>query len=334
MIDLSVRYLGLELRNPLIASASPLTRSIDNLRELERHGIGAVVLPSLFEEQIEHEEMAIEDLHWYGRESSAEALDYRPPLPSSSGSSQQYLDLIWEAKNALKVPVIASLNGTSVGGWLKYAQAMADAGADAIELNVYLVPTDFTITGAEIESRIVDLVLAVRGSISIPLSVKVGASFSSVANMMFRLVSAGADGLVLFNRFLQPDIDLENLKVDPKVTLSNSDEIRLPLRWIGILRREITASLAATSGVHSVDDAVKLLLVGADAVMMTSALLKHGPAHVAKVRRDLEDWLVDHEYESVAQMRGSMCQAHYGDPLAFERANYMNALVSYQGPHV
>ena len=209
MIDLSVRYLGLELRNPLVASASPLTRSIDNLRELERHGIGAVVLPSLFEEQIEHEEMAVEDLHWYGRESSAEALDYRPPLPASTGSSQQYLDLIEEAKRVLQVPVIASLNGTSVGGWLKYAQAMADAGADAIELNVYLVPTDFTITGAEIESRIVDLVLAVRESISIPLSVKVGASFSSVANMMFRLTSAGADGLVLFNRFLQPDIDLE-----------------------------------------------------------------------------------------------------------------------------
>jgi dihydroorotate dehydrogenase (fumarate) len=327
-------YLGLVLRNPLVASASPMTGKLENLERLEQAGVGAVVLPSLFEEQIEHDERQLDALLDFGAESQAEALDYFPPLDGYSTGADRYLALIKEAKHALAIPVIASLNGTTTGGWVRYAKLIEDAGADALELNIYLVTADSKQSGAEVEQRYLDLVKTVKQELTIPLAVKVGPYFSSIANMLVRLQDAGADGLVLFNRFLQPDIDLEALLVEPRVELSTSFANRLPLRWIALTRDELRVSLAATSGVQDAADATKLLLVGADAVMMTSALLRHGPDHVATVLDALRRWLADKEYESVEQMKGSMSRAKSGSPGAYERANYIRTLTSYTGPWV
>jgi dihydroorotate dehydrogenase (fumarate) len=332
-VDLRTRYLGLELANPIVPSASTLSQRIDTLRRLQDAGAAAVVMQSLFEEQIEGEEIEIHRVLETGAESFAEATTYLPELEDYNTGPDAYLRHLEQTKKDLEIPVIGSLNGTSDGGWVRYAKLIEDAGADALELNVYYVATDPGATSAEVEQRYLDLVAAVRSSVSIPLAVKVGPFFSSMANMATRLVEAGADGLVLFNRFLQPDIDLETLDVDPTLHLSTSEELRLPLRWIAILRGRVTASLAATTGVHTWEDAVKLLLAGADVMMMASALFKHGPEHLGVVLDGMRTWLEEREYASAGQARGSVSQAASADPAAFERSNYMRAVVGYTSPY-
>ncbi|MBP6316854.1 MAG: dihydroorotate dehydrogenase-like protein [Rubrivivax sp.] len=333
-VDLSTRYLGLPLKHPIVASASPLTGSIDSLRRLQDAGVAAVVLPSLFEEQIEHEEMATHNLMMYGAELSPEAHGFFPEMQNYPTGPDRYLKLIQEAKHALSVPVIASLNGHTPGGWTNIARQFQDAGADAIELNVYFLAASVDDTSAEVEQRYVDLVASVTQQVGIPVAVKVAPYFSAMANMAARLHKAGAAGLVLFNRFLQPDITLDELEVAPHLVLSTSDELRLALRWIAILRGRVGASLAATGGAHTPEDVLKLLLAGADCVMLASSLLTRGPGHVEALVRGVQDWLSDREYSSVAQMKGSLSQQACPDPDAFERANYMRALQSYTSEFV
>ena len=333
-VDLSTRYLGLPLKHPIVASASPLTGSIDSLRRLQDAGVAAVVLPSLFEEQIEHEEMATHNLMMYGAELSPEAHGFFPEMQNYPTGPDRYLKLIGEAKQALSVPVIASLNGHTPGGWTNIARQFQDAGADAIELNVYFLAASVDDTSAEVEQRYVDLVASVTQQVGIPVAVKVAPYFSAMANMAARLHQAGAAGLVLFNRFLQPDITLDELEVAPHLVLSTSDELRLALRWIAILRGRVGASLAATGGAHTPEDVLKLLLAGADCVMLASSLLTRGPGHVEALVRGVQDWLSDREYSSVAQMKGSLSQQACPDPDAFERANYMRALQSYTSEFV
>jgi len=328
-VDLRTNYLGLELANPLVPSASTLSSRADTLKRLEDAGASAVVVQSLFEEQIEHEELEVYRLLETGAGSHAEAQTYFPELDDYNIGPTAYLKHVEFLKKELEIPVIGSLNGSSEGGWVRYAQLIEQAGADALELNVYFVAADPDVSGEAIETQYLKLVRAVRESISIPLAVKVGPYFSSMANMAWRLVEAGADGLVLFNRFLQPDIDLETMRVDPTLHLSTPDELRLPLRWIAILCGRVRASLAATTGVHGAEDALKLLLAGADVTMMASALFKHGPEHIGLVLHEMERWLEEHEYESVEQLKGSMSQIACPDPVAFERSNYMRALASY-----
>jgi dihydroorotate dehydrogenase (fumarate) len=332
-VDLRTRYLGLELAHPIVASASPLTGSIDGLKRLQDAGIAAVVLKSLFEEQIEHEEMAAHNLMMYGAELSPEAQGFFPEMQYSTGPDS-YLELIGEAKRALRVPVIASLNGYTPGGWTSYARRFQEAGADAIELNVYFLAASVDDTSAEVEQRYVDLVQSVTQQVSIPVAVKVAPYFSAMANMAARLARAGAKGLVLFNRFLQPDILLEELEVAPHLVLSTSDELRLALRWIAILRGRVDASLAATGGAHTPEDVLKLLLAGADCVMLASSLLTRGPNHVGALVKGIEAWMSERDYTSVAQMKGSLSQQSCPDPDAFERANYMRALKSYTSEFV
>jgi dihydroorotate dehydrogenase (fumarate) len=330
--DLSTRYLGLDLGSPLVASASPLTGHLDTLEALEAAGAAAVVLPSLFEEQIEHEELQLAAVLEHGAESFGEALSYFPELDDYNTGPDAYLELVGRAKASLDIPVIASLNGSSEGGWVRYARLLEDAGADAIELNVYAVEADGSTSGRAVEERTLGLVASVREAVSLPLAVKVGPFYSAFAHMAGRLAEAGADGLVLFNRFLQPDIDLETLSVSPELHLSSPEELRLPLRWIAILRGRVPVDLAATGGAHSASDVVKLLLAGADVVMLASALLRHGPGHVDALRGDVAAWLAEREYESVEQLKGSMSQAAAPDPAAFERSQYMRALISYAQP--
>jgi dihydroorotate dehydrogenase (fumarate) len=332
--DLRSRYLGLELRNPIVAAASPMTNSLDNLKRLEDAGIAAVVLPSLFEEQIEHEEMATHNLMLSGTELSPEARGFFPEMQNYNTGPDQYLKLIADAKRTLAVPVIPSLNGHTPGGWTHIAKQFEQAGADAIELNVYFLATGQDDTSAAVEKRYVDLVASVRSMVSIPVAVKVSPYFSAMANMAARLAAAGASGLVLFNRFLQPDILLEELEVTPHLVLSTSDELRLALRWIAILRGRIEASLAASGGAHTAEDVLKLLLAGADCVMVASSLLRNGPKHVATLVGGVEKWLTEREYASVEQMKGSLSQQACPDPAAFERSNYMKALTSYTGESV
>ncbi len=327
-IDLSTRYLGLSLKHPIVASASPLTGSIDSLKRLEDAGVAAVVLPSLFEEQIEHEEMATHNLMLYGAELSPEASGFFPEQQYNSGQDR-YLALIGDAKKALGVPVIASLNGHTPGGWTSIARQFEQAGADAIELNVYFLATKLDDSSAAVEARYIELVKSVVGQVKIPVAVKVAPYFSAMANMASRLAQAGASGLVLFNRFLQPDIELEELQVAPHLMLSTSDELRLALRWIAILHGRVQVSLAATGGAHTADDVLKLLLAGADCVMIASSLLRQGPAHVGALVRGVQAWLTEREYSSVKQMKGSLSQLSCPDPDAFERANYMKALKSF-----
>ena len=331
-IDLRTSYLGLELANPVVPSASTLSSRIDTLKRLQDAGAAAIVFQSLFEEQIEHEEVEMFRAFHREAEGFAEAQTYLPEMEEYNTGPDEYLRHLEASKRELDIPVIASLNGVSLGGWLRYAELMEQAGADALELNVYFIAADPDESGEQVERRYLDLVAAVRGSVSIPLAVKVGPFFSSVANMARRLVEAGADGLVLFNRFMQPDIDLETLAVDPTLHLSTSEELRLPLRWIGILRGRVNASLAATSGVHTSDDAVKLLLAGADVTMMASALFQNGPEHVSAVIDGIRDWLADHEYLSVEQAKGSVSQSNISDPAAFARSNYMKMLVDFTSP--
>ena len=327
--DLRTRYLGLELRNPMVAAASPLTSNVESLKRLQAAGVSAVVLPSLFEEQIEHDEMATHRLLLSGTEMSPEATGFFPEPTSFRTGGDQYLELIAQAKKALQVPVIASLNGYTPGGWTNIARQMQDAGADAIELNVFFLAASVDDTSAEVEQRYVDLVESVTKQVTLPVAVKVAPYFSAMANMAGRLNRAGAQGLVLFNRFVQPDIGLEDLDVTPRLVLSTSDELRLALRWIAILRGRVTASLAATGGAHTTDDLLKLLLAGADCVMLASCLLNHGPGHVGTLLKGLQSWLAEREYHSVEQMKGSLSQQACPDPDAFERANYMRTLKSY-----
>ena len=329
-VDIATKYLGIDLANPLVASSSPLTGKLDTLLQLEEAGAAAVVLPSLFEEQIEHDAWAVYDLYEYGSAISPEAFgSYIPEMDGYNTGPEHYLELLAKAKDKLTIPVIASLNGMSPGGWTAYAKTMEEAGADAIELNVYRVATDVTMTGSEIEKSYIELVSDVRESISIPLAVKISPYFSSLASMCRRLVEAGADGLVLFNRFYQPDINLDELKVKPDVVLSSPVNLRLPLRWTAILRGRLNASIAASSGVHTGEDVVKLILAGADVTMMTSALLKYGPTHLATVLFEMESWFAEREYTSIEQGKGSLSQASASDPEGFERTNYMRSLVTY-----
>jgi dihydroorotate dehydrogenase (fumarate) len=306
-----------------------MTGRLDTLRRLEDAGVAAAVLPSLFEEQIEHDEMAVHDVYESTSEAFPEALSFFPELDGYNTGPDSYLRLVEGAKKALAVPVIASLNGRSRGGWLRYARLIEEAGADALELNVYFVATDPDVPAEGVEARYMEIVEEVRRTVSLPLAVKVGPFFSSMPNMARKLVAAGADGLVLFNRFLQPDIDLETLRVAPHGVLSDSDELRLPLRWVAILRPWLRGSLAATTGVHTAEDVLKLLLAGADVTMTASALYKHGPDHVRTLLDGVSAWLDEKEYESVRQLKGSLSQANAPDPGAFERANYVKTLVRF-----
>ncbi len=328
--DLRSTYLGLELKSPLVASASPLTGNIDSLKALQEAGAAAVVLPSLFEEQIEHDETMVDLVLERGAESFGEALTYFPEMDDYNTGPDSYVEHVAAAKEALSIPVIASINGVTPGGWIRYAELLQEAGADAIELNVYAVETDLYASAASVEDRTLRLVSRVHSALTVPLAVKVGPYYSAFANTASRLADAGAAGLVLFNRFLQPDIDLETMTVKPELHLSSNEEMQLPLRWIAILRGRVPASLAATSGVQSGEDVVKLLLAGADVVMLASALLRNGPKLLAELTEGLSAWMVEHDYTSVEQLKGSMSQETCGDPHAFERSQYVRALVDYQ----
>jgi len=330
-MDLTTTYLGMKLRSPLVMSASqPLSEEIGNIKLAEDSGAGAVVLYSLFEEQLRAE---AHELHHYttaGTESFAEALSYFPEPSQYHLGPEGYLRHIQKAKAAVNIPVIASLNGCSLGGWTNFAKQIEQAGADALELNIYWIPTDMNLSGAAVEQVYLDIVQAVKSTVRIPVSVKLSARFSNIANMVKRLDELGADGFTLFNRFYQPDIDLETLEVRPKILLSTPQAMRLPLRWIAILKGRIKASLAASGGIHSAEDVIKMLLVGADVTMLCSALLKHGIGHLRTVERDLVRWMEEREYESVRQMQGSMCQCQCPDPAAFERAQYLRAVTTYR----
>ena len=330
-VDLSTTYLGMKLRNPLVVAACSLTHKIDVLKRLEDAGAAAAVMPSLFEEQIVHDDVALSELQDYGTESFAEALSYFPQPEHYHTGPEAYLKTIEDAKQAISIPIIASLNGTSDGGWIRYAKLMQDAGADAIELNVYYVPTDLDKTGAEVEKQYVDLVAAVKQSVSIPLAVKVGPYFSAMANMAKRLADAGADGLVLFNRFLQPDVDLDLLEAYPKLVLSTSHELLAPLRWIAILHGRLDVSLALTGGLHDERDMIKSLLAGADVAMVASLLYQQGVDQIGAILNGLTDWMQQKDYVSVEQLKGSMSQAKCPDPDAFARGNYMKVLTSFTG---
>jgi dihydroorotate dehydrogenase (fumarate) len=333
MTDLRTTYLGLPLRSPLVASAGPHTGTLAGMRELAEAGVAAIVLPSLFEEQIVHDALSVHGALEAGAGTTAEAPGgWFPELRDYNTGPDRYLTLLEEAKEAVAVPVIASLNATTSGGWVRYARLLEQAGADALELNVYVVAADPTRTGAEVEAAYLELVADVRSVLSIPLAVKLSPFFSSFAHMAAAVVDAGADGLVLFNRFYQPDVDVDTLAVMPTLQLSTSAEGRLPVRWIAILRDQLgdRASLAATTGVHTAADAAKALLVGADVTMMTSAVLRNGPHHVADVEADLCTWMVEHGYDSVSQLRGSVSHGVAEDPSAFERATYVRTLTSYR----
>lgn len=329
MIDLSTTYLHLSLKNPLVASASPLCENLDNIRRMEDAGVAAVVLHSLFEEQITLQSLDLDHYLSYGTESFSEAISYFPDMSYYNLGPDGYLEHIRQAKEAVKIPIIASLNGYSTGGWIKYARLMEEAGADALELNIYYIATDPYTTSQDVEQMYIDLVENVASSIKIPVAVKLSPYFSATANMAYRLANAGARGLVLFNRFYQPDIDLDALEVVPNLTLSTSEELRLRLRWAAILHGQVNADLAITGGVHTAQDVIKCMMAGANVAMMTSALLMRGIGYASKVYMDLLNWMEEHEYESIHQMMGSMSQKTIADPTAFERANYMRVLRSY-----
>lgn len=330
--DLTTRYLGLQLRNPVVASASPLCGDLGQLARLEEAGVAAVVLPSLFEEQIEQEAMAVHGVLDAWAESHPEAAGYFPELPAYNTGPDAYLELVSAAARSLSIPVIGSLNGSSPGGWIRYARLIEQAGASALELNLYAVEANPLARAADVENRLADLVRDVRAAIGIPLAVKIGPYFTAFAHTARELVHAGADGLVLFNRFLQPDIDPETLAVVPTIDLSTRAELRVAMRWIAILRGRVATSLAATGGVHEPEDVVKVLLAGGDVAMTTSALLERGPEWAATLVDGVRGWLADHEYESVRQLKGSLSQTASPDPGAFERAGYMQAITSFARP--
>lgn len=333
-MDLKTTYLGLELKHPIVASASPLSRTLDGIRRMEDAGASAIVMFSLFEEQILYENEALDYLTEAGTEAFAESLTYFPSVQDYRIGPDSYLELIRAASKACDIPIIASLNGITSSGWIEYAREMIEAGAKAIELNIYYIPADLTITGREVEQRYIDVVKAVRSSIKAPIAVKLSPFFSSMGEMATRLVDAGADGLVLFNRFYQPDFDLDELEVIPDMELSTASEIRLPLLWIAVLYGRLKASLAATRGVQSGTEVVKYLMAGADAVMTTSALLRNGVGHLGTLLEGTRIWMEKRGYSSVAQMKGSMSQKKVANPAAYERANYIKVLQSYKSPYI
>lgn len=329
MVDLSTSYLGLPLKNPLVAAASPLSKKESTVRRLEDAGVGAVVMYSLFEEQITHESLALDYYLSRGTESYAEAITYFPDMEKYNVGPEDYLNLIQKLKKAVDIPIVASLNGISSGGWVEYARRMEQAGADALELNIYYLPTDTNLTGQELEQTYVDLVGDIRRQIHIPLAVKLSPYFTALPNFARRLVQAGANGLVLFNRFFQPDLDIEMLEVVPRLELSTSSELRLPLCWVAILYKRIEADLALTGGVHTPEDVIKSIMAGANVVQIASELIANGINRVGELLTGIVQWMETFEYESVTQMLGSMSQQAVAEPAAFERANYMKALTSY-----
>ena len=332
-MDLTTNYLGLQLRSPLVISASPLSEDVDNIRHMEDAGASAVVLYSLFEEQLRQDRLELNQNLQQGTESFAESLTYFPDAGEYHLGPEEYLKHIAAAKKATHIPIIASLNGSSVGGWTDYARQIQQAGADALELNIYYIPTDMDLGGDVVEDTYINILRAVKANVTIPVAVKLSPFFSNFANMAKRLDQAGANGLVLFNRFYQPDIELESLEVKPNILLSTPMAARLPLRWIALLYGRVKASLAATSGIHRGSDALKMLLAGADVTMLCSTLLRHGIPQIALIERDLKAWLEEHEYESVRQLKGSLSQKNCAEPAAFERAQYMKALTGYTISH-
>ena len=329
-MDITTTYLGLKLKSPIVSSAGPLSEKISNIREMEDAGAGAVVLYSIFEEQIEHEQLELHHHTSLHSESFAEATSYLPEPFEFKLGPDEYLNHIRKAKEAVDIPIIASLNGKSIGGWTDYAKKMEQAGADALELNIYLLPTDGKKSGSEIEKTYIEIVKAVKSNVKIPFAVKMHPFFSSTSYMATELSNAGASGLVMFNRFYQPDIDLETLDVVPNVILSTPMAMRLPLRWIAMLYGKVNADLAATSGIYSAEDVLKMVMAGAKVTQMLSALLKFGIGHIADVTTNLKAWMEEKEYESIEQMRGSMSYMNVDDPAKFERANYMKVLHSYK----
>ena len=329
MINLSTKYLGLKLKSQLVASSLPLCKDLASLRKLEDAGAGAVVLESLFEEQIMIESNDLDRNLWQSADVSAEAQGYYPDFDTYNLGPEKYLEHISEAKKALGIPVIASLNGVSKGGWIDYAKQMAQAGADALELNIYFVPTDITKSANDIEDMYLELVEAVTASVKIPVAVKIGPFFSSTGNMALKLEKAGAGGLVMFNRFYQPDFDLEALEVVPQLVLSRSNELKLRLHWVAILFGKIKADMAITGGVHTAEDVLKSMAAGAKVAMLTSALLEQGIGYLKTLETGAREWLEEHEYNSIEQMQGSLSQKNVAHPAAFERANYVKVLNSY-----
>jgi dihydroorotate dehydrogenase (fumarate) len=330
-MDITTNYLGLRLRSPLVVSASPLSEDIDNIKRMEDAGAAAVVLHSLFEEQLRQDRLELNRNLEAGTNSFAEALTYFPEPEAYHLGPEEYLKHIAAAKKATRIPIIASLNGSSVGGWTEYAKQIQKAGADALELNIYHIPTDMDLPGAVVEETYLNILKAVKSEVTIPVAVKLSPFFSNFANMAKRMDQAGANGLVLFNRFYQPDIELESLEVKPNILLSTPMAARLPLRWIALLHGKVKASLAATSGLHRASDVLKMLMAGADVTMLCSVLLRHGIPQIAAIERDLTGWLEEHEYESAAQLKGCLSQKNCPEPGAFERAQYMKALTGYVG---
>ncbi len=330
-MDLNTTYLGLKLKNPLVVSASgPLSDEVDNIKRAEDAGAAAVVLYSLFEEQLRIDRYELHHHLTHGTESFPEALTYFPEPAHFHLGPEGYLNHIHKAKQVVQIPIIASLNGATAGGWTRFAKQIEQAGADALELNIYYIPTDLQLPGADIERTYIEILEQVKAVVKIPVAVKLSARFSNIANMAKRLADAGANGLVLFNRFYQPDIDLEALEVQPRVLLSTPHAMRLPLRWIAILYGRVKTDLAATSGIHTGSDVLKMLMVGANVTMLCSVLLKHGVERIGLIEDEMRQWMEEHEYESVNQLRGSMSQLHCPDPSAFERAQYMRALTGYR----
>lgn len=325
-MDLSTKYLGLKLRTPLVPAASPLSEDISKIKEMEDAGASAVVLYSLFEEQLRRESAELAYNLEQGTFSTPEALTYFPEPEEFRLGPEEYLQHIERAKKAVDIPIIASLNGSSAGGWTQYAKGIQQAGADALELNIYHIPTDMDLSSAEVELTYLDILKAVKAVVSIPVSVKLSPFFTNFANMAHRLDLAGADALVLFNRFYQPDIDLETLEVRPNILLSTPMAMRLPLRWLALLHGKLRVNLAATSGIHRASDVVKMLMAGADVTMLCSALIRHGVRQLGVIERDLLAWMEEHEYTSVSQLKGSLSQKNCADPSAFERAQYMRAI--------
>ncbi len=329
-MDLSTTYMGLKLKSPLVVGAcAPLTEDIDNIKRMEDAGAAAVVLHSFFEEQLQKERLELHHHLTHGTESFPEALTYFPEYSIFHIGEEEYLNHIRKAKETTDIPIIASLNGYDLGGWLEYAKAIEQAGADALELNIYFVPTDMNQTGAQVEQTYIDIVKAVREEIKIPLAVKVSPFFSNMANMAKRLTDAGANALVLFNRFYQPDIDLDNLEVVPHLLLSTPQAMRLPLRWIAILYGRLQVDFAATGGIHHGHDVIKMVMVGANVAMIVSTLLRHGIEYLKHIELQMLQWMEENEYESIAQMRGSMSQLNCPDESAFERAQYLKAIQTY-----
>ncbi|HEY3291437.1 MAG TPA: dihydroorotate dehydrogenase-like protein [Anaerolineae bacterium] len=328
-MDLSTTYMGLKLKHPIVPSASPLSKTLDGIRRMEDANAPAIVMYSLFEEQITYESKVLDHYLSYGSESYAEATSYYPDLAHYNIGPEEYLGLVSKAKAATKIPIIASLNGVSTGGWIEYARKIQEAGADGLELNLYYIATDLLRTGAEVEQMYLDVLRDVKKTVTIPVAVKLSPFFSSTANMAYRLAAQGADALVLFNRFYQPDFDLEHLDVVPHLVLSNSNELRLPLRWTAILHGRVPVDFAITTGVHRTEDVLKGLMAGAKITMMASELLEHGVGRINQVLEGVKSWMIEREYDSVTQMIGSLSQINMAQPAAIERANYMKNLASW-----